>query len=410
MDLQIIVIGGGASGMMAAITAAETYPQNEILLLERQARVGRKLLSTGNGRCNLTNLNMDPSHFNGADPFFVSPSLEALDVLRWFRERGLLTVREPSGRVYPLSDSSNSVLDILRFSLERPNVNLLTGCEVRSVKTSGGQFFAHTDAGTFCADRMIVACGGLAGTKLGGGMSGYQLLRSLGHTASKLMPSLVQVVTGGSFVRALKGIRADAGVMLFSEDSLCAASAGEVQFIDSGVSGPAIFEVSRAVSAAVSALTIRFDFFREYSADQILNLLQERMERYPKLPAEELLTGMLHNRLGKMLIRSAGLAMEAPICTLTKSQLASVVSAAKGFTLPVTGTLGMDCAQVTAGGILTEDFSSKTLESKICSGLYACGEVLDIDGDCGGYNLHWAFASGHMAGLLKEESKLASDS
>lgn len=379
--MEIIVIGGGASGMMAAISAANAHPNDRVILLERQARVGRKLLATGNGRCNLTNLNLSVANYHGLQPEFAAYALAQFDPLAWFHAHGLFTVAEPSGRVYPLSDSANSVLDVLRFAMELPNLEQKLGCEVKSVKKSGEIFTVKTSEETLTAQKVIVACGGLAGTKLGGGMSGYQILRSFGHRATKLHPALVQVNTDDTFVKALKGIRADAAIRLCQGEKVITQTEGQVQFTEKGVSGPAIFELSRSVCEAEN-LTIHLDLLREYPLQQVEAALEKRRQLVPDC-GEDLFVGMLHNRLGRTILRYGG----------------DPAQAAKDFALPVLGTMGMDSAQVTAGGIETGGFDDKTMESKLCSNLFACGEVLDIDGDCGGYNLHWAWVSGHLAGL-----------
>ncbi len=393
--MQILVIGGGASGMMAAITAARFYPHDRVVLLERQARVGRKLLATGNGRCNLTNLYMDLSHFHGSDPEFAAYALSQFNPLEWFHAQGLLTVAEPSGRVYPLSNSANSVLDVLRFALQRPNLEQRLGCEVLSVQKSGRDFIVETADGTFTAQRVIVACGGPAGAKLGGGMSGYQILRSFGHRPTKLHPALVPVQTGDPFVKSLKGIRADAAITLLRRGEQLARAEGEVQFTMTGVSGPAIFELSRAVSANAGPMTLELDLLRDYSLAQVQRLLTRRAAHFPQLTGDDLFTGMLHNRLGRTILRYAGL---SPLPLTQWTDFSAAARAAKAFTLPVVGPMGMDSAQVTAGGMETWEFDAKTMQSKRCPQLYACGEVLDIDGDCGGYNLHWAWVSGYLAG------------
>lgn len=395
IGLQIIVIGGGASGMMAAITAAKMHQNDHVVLLERQARVGRKLLATGNGRCNLTNLQLQGRHFHGSAPEFAAFALSQFDPLDWFHRHGLLTVAEPSGRVYPLSDSANSVLDVLRFALQQPNLEQQLGCEVTGVKKNGDTFFVKTATQTLTAQRVIVACGGLAGTKLGGGMSGYQILRSFGHRATRLAPALVQINTEDTYVKALKGVRADAAVTLCRGEETLARCEGQVQFTANGVSGPAIFDISRVASTQSGDLTLHLDLLREYSLPVVQELLEQRARQFPQLTGEDLFTGMLHNRLGRTLLRYA----KIPVLPLAQTNPAQAAAAAKDFALPVVGTMGMDCAQVTAGGILTGDFNDKTMESRLCSGLFACGEVLDIDGDCGGYNLHWAWASGHLAGM-----------
>lgn len=398
--MTFAIIGGGASGLMAAITCAKEHPNDETFLFERQSRVGRKLLATGNGRCNLSNRSLSVQNYHCEDASFPDQILKTFDPLSWFHAQGLFTVSEPSGRIYPLSDAANSVLDVLRYCLELPNLKQVLGCEVRSIKKSGDSFLIKTDGETYSADKVIIACGGLAGSKLGGSMSGYQLLRSFGHSCTKLYPALVQLITESNFVKALKGVRADAAIRV----SNGASSSGEVQFTEFGLSGPAIFEISRAVSVDAQNVTVSLDFLRDYSENEIYSVLKKKAKAFPSLPACELLTGVLHNRLGKMLIKNAQVDSDKPCKDLSDDELQQIVSSAKQLNLQVTGTMGMDCAQVTAGGIRTEEFSPETLQSKLCPGLYACGEVLDVDGDCGGYNLHWAWVSGHLAGLLKEES------
>ena len=401
--MTVIVIGGGASGMVAAITAGERR-ENSVILLERQARLGRKLMATGNGRCNLTNTDCSLQHYHGTDVGFMAHTIEAFppaDVLEFFKDLGLLTVTEPGGRVYPLSNSANSVADVLRYGLEQSGVRLLSGQPAREIKRAGGGFSVITDTESLEADAVIVAAGGAAGEKLGGGKDGYALLQSLGHSRTALRPALVQITTENAYPRALKGIKADAGLTLESGGEVLASGAGELLFTDSGVSGPAAFDASRAVSAAGDRqMTLALDFLRAYPEKDVFALLSARREKAPALAAGELLTGALHNRLGRMVVKYAGLDGTKPIGALTDGELRRVVSACKAFTLPVRGTEGFQNAQVTAGGIRTSEFDPATLESRLVPGLFACGEVLDIDGDCGGYNLQWAWASGRLAGRL----------
>ncbi len=398
----VIVIGAGASGMMAALTAAET-PGRRVVLLERQQRVGRKLLATGNGRCNLTNTGARLSHYHGAEPAFARPALDAFPpqaALDFFRGLGLVTVEEPGGRVYPLSDAANSVCDVLRFALEARGVELLPACPARELRREGGGFAVVTDTQTLRADKVIVACGGAAGAKLGGVTDGYELLAALGHRRTALYPALVQLVTEAEYPRALKGVRADCALRLLAGGEKLAESEGELQFTETGVSGPAVFELSRAAATGGRGLTLAADFLRAFSAGQALALLEARRAALPALPAGDMLTGMLHNRLGRMLVKYAGLSQTEPLRALDDAALRRVQGACKDFRLPVRGTEGFDKAQVTAGGVKTAGFNPETLESWFVPGLFACGEVLDIDGDCGGYNLQWAWASGRLAGRL----------
>lgn len=398
----IAIIGAGASGMMAALTAAE-QTDNQILLFERQARPGRKLMATGNGRCNLTNRSATPEHYHSETPGFMNATLAAFppeETLAWFQVRGLLTVTEESGRVYPLSNTANSVLDVLRFALQRPNITLRAGEPVTAVRQRDGGFVVETESVRVDTDFVIIACGGAAGAKLGGVRDGYTLLQNLGHRRTALHPALVQLMTEPDYPRALKGVRADARLTLSAGRTVLARTSGEVQFTEKGVSGPAVFDLSRAASTGGTGLTLAIDFLRDYTAKEVFALLRQRRETAPELDAGELLTGAVHNRVGRMLLRYAQFPAGRPLSDATDDELKAVARTCKTFVLPVRGTEGFESAQVTAGGIRADEFDPQTLQSRLVPGLFACGEVLDVDGDCGGYNLQWAWASGRKAGRL----------
>jgi len=399
--MKVLVIGGGASGMMAALTAAED-PHNQVIVLERQNRVGRKLLATGNGRCNLTNLLASPSHYHGAQPDFVKPALTAFSVdatLAFFRELGLITVAEESGKVYPFSDQANSVVDVLRFALEHRGVELRCGCEVQSISTKARGYNVKTAEEAFYCDKLIVACGGSAGGKLGGTDLGYKLLRSMGHTVTSLHPALVQLKTDTSATRSLKGVRADAGLTLKRNGITVLENTGEVQFTDFGISGPAVFELSRE-AAFGGSLVLLLDLIRPMDEDTLCSYLFQKQNTMPEIPLEDFLTGILHNRLGRVVLKQAGFDLTCRSDSLSEKDLHRIAHLIKYYPMTVTGVMGLELAQVTAGGVLTSEFRPDTLESRLHPGLFATGEVLDIDGDCGGYNLQWAWSSGRLAGKL----------
>ena len=396
--MTVGIIGGGASGMAAALAAAQ-YPNTRVILLERQSRVGRKLGATGNGRCNLTNLHAEASAYHGENPAFAAPALERYPVeetLNWFRALGLLTVAEDSGRVYPYSDQANSVVDVLRFALEKPNIRQELGFEVEKIKKTSEGFQITGNGLTLNVDRLVIACGGLAGTKLGGSMSGYQLLRSMGHHCTRLRPTLVQLKTSWAGVAGLKGVRANCRAAIYRDGTLHRESTGEIQFTEFGLSGPVMFEISRDACQGSGDWIADLDFLPQWGEKELLQELLRRQET--TLPASELLTGILHNRLGRVLTQAAGISPQRLISELSREQLQEAAAQVKHFEVCLTEPLGMDAAQVTAGGICTSEFDENTMESRLVPGLYACGEVLDIDGDCGGYNLQWAWSSGRLAG------------
>ena len=393
------IIGAGASGMAAALAAAEN-PNADVVLMERQARVGRKLQATGNGRCNLSNIHAKDRGYNGEHPDFVLPAITAFDpkaTLQWFGALGLHTVTEPSGKVYPYSDQANSVVDVLRLNLEKPNITLKLGFDVEKVQKAEKGFRIISGEETVYCDRLIIACGGLAGSKLGGTMSGYKLLGKLGHKATRLRPSLVQIKGDWGGFAALKGVRANCCVRILRDGELFRESTGELQLTETGISGPVVFEISRDVCYGSGQWIARLDFLPCWQREQLLEALEKR--RNTNLPMEELLTGILHNRLGRVLTKTSGVKGKTLASELSNREAEAVCDAVKSLEIKLTEPMGMDSAQVTAGGVLTEQFDENTMESRLVPGLYACGEVLDVDGDCGGYNLQWAWSSGRCAGL-----------
>lgn len=394
--------------MMAAIAASQN-PNCQVHLFERQSRVGRKLLSTGNGRCNLSNANAGPAAYHGAEPEFAVPALRHLDAeatVRLFHALGLSTVQEESGRVYPWSDQAGSVLDVLRFALLRKNIHTHLPWDITKVRREASGFRLDGGPEPFHCDKLIVACGGLAGTALGGSMSGYQLLKSMGHKCSRLRPALVQVKSSYPRCASLKGIRAVAAIEIKADGRTVAQNYGEVQFTQYGLSGPAIFEVSRHVCTHNARWCCVLDLLPHMTINDLLRHLEARRELCPSLETGDIFNGTVHNRLGRLLVQEAGIPLNLPLSEISSRELENLAAQCKSLELTLTEPMGMDSAQVTAGGVLTEGFDPNTMESRLCPGLYACGEVLDIDGDCGGFNLQWAWSSGHLAGTCAGEVAL----
>ena len=405
---DVIIIGGGASGMAAAVEAARGG-EHRLTVLERQSRVGRKLLATGNGRCNLTNTAAAPEHYFGADGAkadFTAGVLRRFTpgaVLDRFAGLSLKTTVEYGGRVYPYSGSAASVLDVLRLNMEKFGVNVVTGAAVESVHREKGAFSVSWSGGSARADKVIVACGGCAGGKLGGVKDGYRLLESLGHSVTPLRPALCPIRTEAEYPRALKGIRVSAGARLLADGKIAATARGDVLFTETGLSGSAIFDLSlySALHAKAKGQQTALNFFPDDTPEQVAALLRARIRAWPELEANRVFTGLLQSRLGMMLCKRAGIGGGRAAKTLTDGELAALSREATDFRLSVTGSGGLDNAQVTVGGAKTKEFDPETLESRLVPGLYACGEVLDVAAPCGGYNLHWAWASGLAAGELR---------
>lgn len=404
---ELIVIGGGASGMMAALTAAERGKR--VLLIESGERLGAKIKQSGNGRCNFTNLNLSPGRYHGISPDFAVYALKKFsntDAVNFFRKLGVLT-RTERERVYPLSNSSSSVLDALRYALEERKVEVITGERISYARFYDKSFRLEGSSGdSYMSEYLIVATGGVAGIKNAAAQNGYALLESFGHKRTKLCPSICKLAIDSALPRALKGVKAEVALRLLKGEKILAEKEGELLFWESGVSGPVSFDISRAVSeSGIENLYLSIDFFNGFSHEELFEFFKAKAAYMPGLPAGELFTGSLQNRLGRMLIKEKGVDGSKAVSDLGDGELHDLISLAKNMRAKILRLDSLSGAQVTAGGIKTEGFNAESMESRLCKKLFACGEVLDIDGDCGGFNLQWAWSSGRLAGKLGEKQR-----
>ena len=474
----VAVIGGGAAGMMAAIEAARAGAI--VTLIEKNPQLGKKLATTGNGRCNYTNLDMGDrigGKFRGFHPEFAAPALDALPpeaVLNWFRAIGV----EPRFRgsyVYPNSDQASAVVDALREELHRLSVKVHYNAEVKSVqrvdadtevstakasvpgkaapaseireKRDAGYFMIQCTDATVKADRVILAAGSKAAPKTGSNGDGYFIARKLGHTIVPYVPALCGIRCAGDAFRALAGIRTEAALELVIDGHSVDREAGELQLVDYGISGIPVFQLSRyaayalqegkkaavyinflpgfteagaavrnskrassasgistiEVSAAKNAQNARAEVSccaakAEDPKDLAVQLYRQRQERLAGRKMESFFTGLLHQKLGQLLLRMASVRPELPVAELSEKQLRSLASLSVRFKAECVEMNGFLQAQVVAGGVDTTEVDPGTMASRLVPGLYFAGEVLDIDGICGGYNLQWAWASGFVAG------------
>ncbi len=397
---ELIVIGGGASGMMAAITAAERGVKT--LLIEGEERLGKKIKQSGNGRCNFTNLGISLERYHGSDPGFSNFALSHFkntDTIDFFRKLGVLT-RTENERVYPLSNSSGSILDALRYALDERGVEVVAPERIKSAEKDGKNFMLKGASGeSYMSEYLIVATGGLAGLK-SGAESSYELLENFGHKRTKLYPSICKIAIDSRLPRALKGVKAEVALKLLCGEKILSQKEGELLFWESGISGPVSFDISRAVSEfGLSNLTVSIDFFSDFSHTELLEFFKERIAYMPNLETGELFTGSLQNRLGRMLIKEQGI-NALKLSDISDKELKEIIAFAKDYRAEVLRLDSLSNAQVTAGGAETDAFNPETMESRLIKNLFACGEVLDIDGDCGGFNLQWAWSSGRLAGKL----------
>lgn len=394
------VIGGCAAGITAAINAKRLNPELNIVIIEKLPRLGKKILATGNGRCNLTNLNAVSADYKNGE--FVSVVFEKYPpekVIEFFESAGLMVYSDSEGRVYPRSNMAASVLDVLRFELEGLGVDAICDMPVTEVKKKNGGFIIN---GEIECKKLIVAAGGKASASQGSDGSGYALAKQLGHSVTKLFPSLVPLTVSNN-VKPLKGVRARNVKLTLKSNDTVKQTQGELLFTDNGISGIAAMELAAAAEELINAEKARtftiIDFFPDMSQKELIDYLLKIKNIKGYCTLDMLFAGILPKAIGIEMCKASLLyKQERKISQLSYRELASAASKAKSFELEVTGTKGFANAQVTSGGIPVEEIDPETMESRICKGLYFAGEIIDVDAGCGGYNLQWAFASGLLAG------------
>jgi len=388
----IAIIGGGASGLIAAICGARNG--STVTIYEKNDRLGKKLIATGNGRCNLSNAYAGQDDYHGESTRFIQNAIESFwveETLSFFSEIGLLTKTEDDGKIYPYCDRAGAVLDILRMELDRLGVTVNCGFDVESVikRKTAFEIVSYDGRHEF-ADKVIVTAGGKAAPNLGGGGSGYDILKTLGHHITPLQPSIVQLRTDTAPIAGLKGVKCYARVSLGDT-----SYTGELLFTEYGVSGPPVFSVSSYL-IETPLRELKIDFFDGYSENELFRIMMNKAEISNTV--EELFTGILHKNIGRAILKKCGYTDLTQSCSFKAKELRAICETAKCFTVDITGTQSWNNAQVTSGGVKTSEFNPESLMSLKCPGLYAAGEILDIDGNCGGYNLQWAWSSGYIAG------------
>ena len=400
------MVGAGASGLMAARRAGSALKRagrGGVLLAEGGPKAGKKLLATGNGRCNLTNLRIAPERYHGdvEEAAALLAAYPAGKVLSEFEKLGLLCRTDSEGRAYPNSLQAAAVLRALRVSCAEAGVETVCGFETVSITPERSGFLLRAaDGRELWTKACILACGGMASPKHSCGEKGYRLAESLGHSVTELSPSLAPLKSPRKMLRALKGMRCKAGAALYRDGRKLYAESGEVLFGDGTLSGICVFNLSARLRQAGRRgnLEVRLDLLEEFPLPELLAYLKRLQKEHPGWPAGELFSGVLNLRVGEELVKSLGIGREKPLSALAPTELEQAAEAAKDLRFPVTGPGPWESAQVTAGGVPLREVDPRTMESKKVPGLFLTGELLDVDGDCGGYNLHWAWATGMAAG------------
>ena len=396
---DVAVIGGGAGGLFFTALSADMHKELKFAIIEKNQRVGKKLLTTGNGRCNLTNIYAGKENYHGSFAPFMADVLNVCsseNVIEQFLKMGLVTRVDEAGRVYPKSNQSSTVLDVLRFNCEKDNVDIFCENKVIKAEKSKEIFTVTTDKDVITADKLIFATGGAAAPKAGGDSSGYDLLKSFGHSVGKLSPALCPINVKSDYLKSLKGIRAQCEVSILSDGKALANETGEVQFTENALSGICVFNLSQYVDKRFNQI-LRLRLLPEFDYIRIVDMLENNRKIYSKLDAENLMTGIFHKRLSQSLIKASGIKLNKTVSDISDREIKCLAKLVNCFDFEVMGLSDFNNAQVTKGGVKGDEVNPLTMESKITKGLYIIGEALDCNGDCGGYNLQLAFATGYIA-------------
>ncbi len=401
---KVVVVGGGASGIMAAITARREGAS--VTILEKNPRIGKKILVTGNGRCNFTNINADLKCYYGNNPKFAESALSQFPVsrtIKFFEELGIAHKVENSGKVFPMSDQASSFLDVFLYELDELGIEVVCDANVRKIVPGKDNFRLQLDNGeTYTAHRVILAAGGKAMPSSGSDGNGFELAKSLGHRITDVFPALVQIMLDGDFYKRIDGVKFVGTAEIIHNNKSIIKDCGDILFTNYGVSGPPILQISRKAGEFLlkgQEAFVKISIIDTMTKDEVLELIDKRFRTAPEKSVEFSLVGLINKRLIPVILTEAGIRdLKLPVRDLSLKEKESIAEVLTDWRIKIRGTKGWTSAQVTAGGVDTRDINPSTMESKIVKGLYFSGEIMDIDGQCGGFNLQWAWSSGFVAG------------
>ncbi|HHY81686.1 MAG TPA: NAD(P)/FAD-dependent oxidoreductase [Clostridiales bacterium] len=404
MRNHVLVVGGGAAGMIAAISAKNHGA--DVTILERNPRVGKKLLATGNGRCNYTNINASAEYYNGNNPKFVYAALAAFsaqDAVLFFERLGIEHKVEECGKVFPMSGQASSMLDVLLYELNRLKVNIICDAYVNSIKKKGNKFLAVTEDGnTYEGNRVILAAGGKAMPSSGSDGNGLELASKLGHHITDIFPALVQLMLDGPWFKRLDGVKFVGTAEIINNRKSIARDRGDILFTNYGISGPPILQISRKAGELLNQNQrpqLKIQVMDGLSKDEVIKIIKKRASFAPGKPADFSFVGLINKRLIPVILAEAGIEnITRPASSLSQAEVESIAHVLTDWRFTIRGTKSWPSAQVTAGGVDTREINPDTMESKLVEGLFFAGEIMDVDGMCGGFNLQWAWSSGYLAG------------
>jgi predicted Rossmann fold flavoprotein len=400
---DLLIIGGGAAGLLAAIIAKDIGI--DVAILEGTDRIGKKILTTGNGRCNITNENMSQDKYHSDNNCFYNSALDSfnyIDTINFFQSIGLPIFNLEEGKAYPMSLQASSVLDIFRLALEEKAIPVYLNEKVKEIISQKKGFTVISSSGEeYSSNKVILCTGGISAPKTGSDGSGYSLVRQLGHKIVTPIPALVQLKLNYKNLKALSGIKVEGSAEIFSKGKSLRKEQGEILFTDYGISGPPILQLSRSAAYAIKKkepVTLKVDLISTFTKEALENFLENHWATFSYRSVHDSFIGVINKKLIPILLKEAGLdSIHKPCWDLQWGEKLAIIKLLKEWEFQVSDTNTFNDAQVTAGGVDTIDINPVTLESKLIPGLYFAGEVMDVDGDCGGYNLQWAWSSGYVA-------------
>ena len=408
MHYDILVIGGGASGIIAAITAKNSG--KNVAIIEATDRIGKKILTTGNGRCNITNKKIDVSRYHSENHGFPNKIINkcGLEFTKdLFFSLGL-PIFNPTGegnKFFPLSLQASSVVDILKLTLEDLDIPIHYNSKVKNIfkKDSIFNINCSGEIENFTCNKLIMSTGGKTYPKTGSDGSGYDLCKKLGHSITLLQPSLVQLKLDFPNLKGLSGVKILGSVTIYVNDKKIKTESGELLFTDYGISGPPIFQISRIANFALAEnkkVSISIDFFKGLEKNNLQEFLENRYGLFSYRSIFDSFIGVINKKLLPIFLKACNVDnIHKPCYELTWQERDTILNNLKTWYFDVTGYYTFTNAQITAGGVDTREINDETLESKKIKNLFFSGELLDVDGDCGGFNLQWAWSSGYIAGL-----------
>lgn len=398
---EVAVIGAGAAGTIAAIEAAK---KNNTILIDRNHKIGKKLYATGNGKCNYTNNKITLNNYHGSNIKFAEGIINSFDnikTIEYFKNAGILS-KDIEDRVYPITEESASVVETLEFLLNENNVDLLLGYKIYNIEVKDNIFIISSNHKKIKSKKLIISTGGKSSPNHGSDGSMFEIVEKLGHTKTTLKPALVQIETNNKFAKEVKGVRIKGKVTLKHRNKSIVSDTGEIMFTDYGLSGIPVMQISHYAHEFLDKSEKVFssiDFFPKIKKINLEKILFNRKKELKNRKIKDFLKGMIHSKLINMILIKSGIKNHNSLSSkLTDKDIQSLSKNLKDLSFFITKTKSWKNSQVTFGGIKTEEIHEKTMESKIIKNLFFAGEIIDISGDCGGYNLQWAWSSGYIAG------------